>query len=136
LQVKKHFTSNATCEVLGREHVSQHFYDWVTGEPNNASDLIDNNIIKISVHTSSNYDSKQPFPINVFDENVEMCVCDLSKPRCLCFLLMREPVPALAVVNVISVLSQKNIGVHLPFKFLAGDKKTQREKQATTLSII
>jgi hypothetical protein len=49
---------------------------------------------------------------------------------------MREPVLEVAVLNVISVLSQKNIVMQLPSKFLVGDKKTQRERHTTTLLII
>jgi hypothetical protein len=118
------------------ESTFRDMFTTVIGESNNASDLIDNDIIKIYVHTSSNYDINQPFPINGFDENVELFVCGLPKPRFLCYLLMREPVPALAVLNVMLVLSQKNIVMQLPSKFLFGDKKTQREKHTITLSII
>jgi hypothetical protein len=65
------------------ESTFRDIFTTVIGESNNASDLIDNDITKIYVHTSSNYDSKQPFSIIGFDENVELFVCDLPNPRCL-----------------------------------------------------
>jgi hypothetical protein len=57
------------------ESTFRDIFTTVIGESDNASDWIDNDIIKIYVHTSYNYNSKQPFPINGFDKNVELFVC-------------------------------------------------------------